>query len=84
MFPFRKLEPPDKLEPPFSWRGHKVKVRIALGDADSSYQGTIENIYSDGLLVQTANAEIFIPQSSVVAIEKEINPRGEPKRSDTI
>lgn len=84
MFPFRKLEPPDKLEPPFSWRGHKVKVRIALGDAESFYNGTLENIYSDGLLIRRANAEIFVPQSSVVAIEKEINPRGEAQWSDTI
>ena len=65
MFPFHK-----HLEPPFSWREKTVKIRISVGDAESFYEGTLKELYNDGLLIQTSGIEIFIPRSSIIAIEK--------------
>ena len=65
MFPFHK-----HLEPPFSWRGKAVTVRIGIGDSEAFYQGTLEALYNDGLLIQTSDTEIFVPRSTILAIEK--------------
>jgi hypothetical protein len=61
-----------KPEPPFSWRGKAVTVRIGIGDSESFYQGTLEALYSDGLLLKTSTMEIFIPRGTVISIERDI------------
>ena len=64
MFPFHKPEPP------FSWRGGVVRVRLSLGDSEAYYLGLLKELYNDGLLIQTCDTEIFVPRSTILSIEK--------------
>ena len=59
-------------EPSFIWNGHKVRIRIAVGDSETFYEGILKTSYADGYLISTGKVEVFIPQESVVAIEREI------------
>ena len=59
-----------KPEPPFSWRGAVVRVRLSLGDSEAYYQGELKELFNDGLLIQTSDTEIFVPRSTILAIER--------------
>ena len=61
-----------KPEPPFSWRGVTVRVRVGIGDSEAYYLGLLKELYNDGLLIQTSDTEIFVPRSSILAIERDI------------
>ena len=57
--------------PPFSWINRDVRVRIAVGDSESSYAGVLSRITDDGVVLACTNLEVFIPLASVVSIELE-------------
>ena len=60
-----------KPEPPFSWREKTVKIRISLGE-EAFYEGILEKLFNDGLLLKTSDREVFILLSNIIAIERVI------------